>query len=968
MDNNRKRFSIKRYGSCVFAAFILFGGYLVLLSSCARGEDLSGSDSEVFIPATGEPVTVNFTVGESAPQPLLQRGEASFAPSEGGMFFPPSGESEADVEGADLYLSASLQEKSPSVSLRASLAVGRKARVVAYQIVPITPFLNDTTQLAYADYEVDAGLNLIPDGTPPMTVPSGSVYFVAYSFNDTITMPAFSETILSIGPRDLLWGDTLVNISLGNRNVHIILDHLFSKIELEAQTVLSLTSVIDTIYGVRYAHTFPALTVRSGDLTPGVTGQILVDWLNPGSAPIWSSEKYYVYTKVPPVVNIDSVKIDGITYKDVTPPWTVAYSTQLAAGKDYTLYMRFKATSKFSVYWYRASFGSPGSYPWNSGRYNDETNNYIFPWNTTETDIDVESNIGCVFDGTSSSIGSGTVTPGSSFASGNNTVYPYTFTFNNTNYTTPANYSLKFISNPAEADVTRTFRRGIQEWSRSGGASVSFGYHALTTPIDMIITDNIVWSYWFSNWMYQGAASSASTWIQARVGTGAWGTPASAIQQDDRLLAPEAHNSTYPDPGVLTKSTAFQVNVSSAASGTIINAPSGSALATRSAQLNFSNASGGTISSGQTLSVTQYLPRAYVTQYIGSLTTPQLCVGSTTGLIPSGGGTYTLTVSTNISNLAVRVYGATSLTGNAGILVTANATTQPANDAGGSNVTINVNIPSTTIFRVLSFYFYAPGFTDTKFAEVMQDGGLIGDPGSGVSFTRIYVSGSGDNARLLLTQNPDNLGSYFQFGGVLAWSYGNNSNAIYNPTTSVSNIMSNSWSSGAIAGQTVPHTVANLLLGRGDPCRLLGYTVAQIKEAVANGCAPDNKKYRTPTGAENQALGVISNFSSWMQVSNTWGRWIGPSQGMIVGNRQFLPGNAYCSWFNSSWGWGPTGEQANGPSAQNGTGGYWDATLCATHYQAHFLLCSSRNLSNDPPYGHYNLDQMAAMGVRCVAQ
>ena len=323
--------SSKRYTFFALTVILMLSGSMYLLSSCEQDEDVPGNGNAILVSATGEQVTVNFTAGERdfGNYDVVVRSTVSLPPEWG--IIPISRELEGGV-----YLSATLQESSPAVRLRtaASLAVGRKVRVVAYDI--------DTIKIAHADYEVEAGGQLVPHGTPPMTVPSGSVMFVAYSFNDTIAMPAFADTIVAIGSRDLLWGDTTVTVGPGNTNVHIILDHLFSKIKLEASTVLSTTSTIHAIYGARYTHTFPVLTVRNGDLTPGDTSQILFDWQAAGTAPIWPSKDHFIFTNGdPPVVIIDSALLDGTVYKDVAPPWRVEYATPLEVGKEYTLYVRF---------------------------------------------------------------------------------------------------------------------------------------------------------------------------------------------------------------------------------------------------------------------------------------------------------------------------------------------------------------------------------------------------------------------------------------------------------------------------------------------------------------------------------------------------------------------------------------------------------------------------------------------------
>jgi len=59
----KKQLSIMRYILCIYA-FVLLGGFMILLTSCEQEEDSSGNRKEVLIPPTGEPVTVNFTIGE----------------------------------------------------------------------------------------------------------------------------------------------------------------------------------------------------------------------------------------------------------------------------------------------------------------------------------------------------------------------------------------------------------------------------------------------------------------------------------------------------------------------------------------------------------------------------------------------------------------------------------------------------------------------------------------------------------------------------------------------------------------------------------------------------------------------------------------------------------------------------------------------------------------------------------------
>jgi hypothetical protein len=157
------------------------------------------------------------------------------------------------------------------------------------------------------------------------------------------------------------------------------------------------------------------------------------------------------------------------------------------------------------------------------------------------------------------------------------------------------------------------------------------------------------------------------------------------------------------------------------------------------------------------------------------------------------------------------------------------------------------------------------------------------------------------------------------------------------------------------------HTTASLLIGTGDPCRLLGFTVAQIKDALANGVLPDNKKYRTPTFAENQAV-INLGYSSWQQPAGAlYGRYFGPSSGSNPANRQFYPGNDRRYFYNGGWSWGVIG-------MQTGYGWYWSSDICSTHHQAHAFNFDHSSTSSWQYSTHNNPGQESACGVRCVAQ
>lgn len=133
--------------------------------------------------------------------------------------------------------------------------------------------------------------------------------------------------------------------------------------------------------------------------------------------------------------------------------------------------------------------------------------------------------------------------------------------------------------------------------------------------------------------------------------------------------------------------------------------------------------------------------------------------------------------------------------------------------------------------------------------------------GKQVSFTtnysapRIYVDSNGGDPKLMLTQSPTHYGALFQFGSVIAWYYGNTGNADYNPSTMGSSAWNDEWKSNAA------HTLDNLRQGKGDPCRLVGYPVSEIKAKLNTGNIPDNGIWRTPTNTENNAF--ATSYSNW---------------------------------------------------------------------------------------------------------
>lgn len=133
----------------------------------------------------------------------------------------------------------------------------------------------------------------------------------------------------------------------------------------------------------------------------------------------------------------------------------------------------------------------------------------------------------------------------------------------------------------------------------------------------------------------------------------------------------------------------------------------------------------------------------------------------------------------------------------------------------------------------------------------------------GVAAPRIFVQGTGDNAKLMLTKKPANYGAYFQFMGITAWVHNEANNfgdVIYKPITSNDAIGTSNWKSAN------EHSVSSLKDGKGDPCRLVGYTQQRVKDMLNAHTVPDNGKWKTP---ENNTGISTDNRGNWKQPPGT---------------------------------------------------------------------------------------------------
>ncbi|MGL5920070.1 MAG: InlB B-repeat-containing protein, partial [Bacteroidales bacterium] len=211
---------------------------------------------------------------------------------------------------------------------------------------------------------------------------------------------------------------------------------------------------------------------------------------------------------------------------------------------------------------------------------------------------------------------------------------------------------------------------------------------------------------------------------------------------------------------------------------------------------------------------------------------------------------------------------------------------------------------------------------------------------SGVAAPRIYVHGSGDQAKLMLTKDPTNYGVMFQFGSVLAWSGTSSAATVaWNVTT-----LPSTWIGSWRVGSSFPtQTPENVQYGKGDPCKLVGLSISQI-----SGGTVDNRKWRTPTTEENKTFGAT--YSNWKIVSGISGRYFGPGATSTGTGGEFLPAAGYRIYSIGSL------------LHQGMSGYYWSCTPLSNTNGSNLGFTSSS------VYPEANGNQSDGHPVRCVPQ
>ncbi|MGL5919254.1 MAG: hypothetical protein ACRCZQ_01965, partial [Bacteroidales bacterium] len=216
-------------------------------------------------------------------------------------------------------------------------------------------------------------------------------------------------------------------------------------------------------------------------------------------------------------------------------------------------------------------------------------------------------------------------------------------------------------------------------------------------------------------------------------------------------------------------------------------------------------------------------------------------------------------------------------------------------------------------------------------------------PSPGLSSPCIYVSGSGENATLKLSKDHRTYGAFFQFGSIIAWSTSGAPKTDFNP----SDIRSERWNGSWSVGDFYPaHTAENIKAGKGDPCRLVGYTSAEIRSEVAQRRAPDNGQWRMPTKEENMAY--VADRSSFRSIDGVKGRFFGA--GASSGGGEFLPASGYRY-------------PSNGDLYNQGVYGTYTSDTPEGNKAG-----SSLNFNNSSVSATYKYTQSRGFSVRCVRQ
>ena len=315
-----------------------------LLTSCDT-DDISGGYSKSEPAENKKMFTVNFSMNDS-PYDENDAVARSASPAENGF------EEFVTIPIADnLYMVATLQEEDMPVKLRAVVPLNmyKQVGILAYEFDPDSSEWNNA---GYAEYMVISPIlnaALYPVGNP-LRVGEGNYNFVAYSINKDTLFNDIEEISDPIVDLDIMWGLTNKTITMLDSSVHVTMNHKFSLVRLDAETILGISSVISNL-SVAINSFRPTITFENGNLTTtNPIDTVHFKWPYSPPAKIWISDSLYVYTNPPlpdsaptqTILTVNSVTIDGTTYTNSGNGYSFNYGRVMRAGRSYRLHLRFQ--------------------------------------------------------------------------------------------------------------------------------------------------------------------------------------------------------------------------------------------------------------------------------------------------------------------------------------------------------------------------------------------------------------------------------------------------------------------------------------------------------------------------------------------------------------------------------------------------------------------------------------------------
>lgn len=233
---------------------------------------------------------------------------------------------------------------------------------------------------------------------------------------------------------------------------------------------------------------------------------------------------------------------------------------------------------------------------------------------------------------------------------------------------------------------------------------------------------------------------------------------------------------------------------------------------------------------------------------------------------------------------------------------------------------------------------------------------------------RITIQGTGDQAQLVLTEDPHDAGLYFRWGSVVGLYNAGGRNSplpgVVRDNFSLDDIAFNPMETNTVTDwdnvpyssiryyQSIPHDQASVKQGRGDPCRLVGYTVAQVRANYF-----DNKTWRMSTHAEDVEFVGKLQWGAKDGVNGCYCNWPGTSD---YHGGTFMPSSGYRGWADGKRTysdlqpqyWSSTGTQSGWAFSwlYNSENGYLNEGATTTVKNGLMVRCV-RQSPDDPPPG-----------------